>query len=485
LEMAGRSLITRSLVLLVALRLQRCAGCPGWCSSWTCDGSAWCSGGAVPSPCTTCDNKGGDCPSWCESPTWSGCEACAEGTKSDEVVKSAGVPNARAYGPVAESSAGWVVENAKHHAPQVSAGEVTISGDTRVYLVQDHSAISWQDHKYVRFDLHEEPLDLTVDLSNVPCGCLACLYLVAPDDPGMTGSNYCDMAENVRPGYGGGTCVELDLFEANNHAMQTAIHTQLGGSYGSGNCDKNGCFARVGGPQSPSHLQNAWGKYKTIDSSRPFNLKAGVDSHGALRVQLSQGSAHVTSFDTHMAGNPQGHGVPQSAQAATRAIQGKLALVASMWSSPDMSWLDGKGCSQCTLSSASMKIKINSAVSAVASNRTVGSGGTMSDRQTKDAAELARCDESKCTSVGNDCCAPGSQPRTCSGGFTSVDLSGDCFGHVNARYTCCPEDVDTAAVSAADDAARWSDPAGNDGFIVAGRRVLSAEPNATARNVTL
>ena len=58
------------------------------------------------------------------------------------------------------------------------------------------------------------------------------------------------MAENVMPGYGGGTCYEFDLLEANNNAMQTAIHTELGGSYGSGNCDRNGCFARVGGPEA-------------------------------------------------------------------------------------------------------------------------------------------------------------------------------------------------------------------------------------------
>ena len=44
------------------------------------------------------------------------------------------------------------------------------------------------------------------------------------------------MAENVKPGLGGKLCIEVDLLEANNHAMQTAIHTELGGAYGSGNC---------------------------------------------------------------------------------------------------------------------------------------------------------------------------------------------------------------------------------------------------------
>ena len=124
-------------------------------------------------------------------------------------------------------------------------------------LVEDMSAGSdWGDHRYVRSDLHQSPLKFTLDLSAVNCGCLACVYLVAMEDPSRGRSNYCDMAENVAPGYGGDTCYEIDILEANNHAMQTAIHTKTGGKYGSGQCDRNGCFARIGGPQSPSHLQN-------------------------------------------------------------------------------------------------------------------------------------------------------------------------------------------------------------------------------------
>ena len=37
--------------------------------------------------------------------------------------------------------------------------------------------------------------------------------------------------------------------------MQSAIHTQTGGAYGSGKCDRNGCYARVGGPQAPFNFQ--------------------------------------------------------------------------------------------------------------------------------------------------------------------------------------------------------------------------------------
>ena len=35
---------------------------------------------------------------------------------------------------------------------------------------------------------------------------------------------------------------------------------------------------------------------------------------------------------------------------------GKLALVASLWTSPDLSWLDGPGCTECSLPDASFII---------------------------------------------------------------------------------------------------------------------------------
>lgn len=96
-------------------------------------------------------------------------------------------------------------------------------------------------------------------------------------EPTAEGSSYCDMAENVKPGLDDGLCTEIDVLEANNWAMQTAIHTKLGtrapqltrflcgvielrgcafscdfscmhvgGTFGSGDCDRNGCFMRLG-----------------------------------------------------------------------------------------------------------------------------------------------------------------------------------------------------------------------------------------------
>ncbi|KAL3926462.1 MAG: hypothetical protein SGPRY_003287 [Prymnesium sp.] len=198
-------------------------------------------------------------------------------------------PNA--FGPVhlpGYPKAGWVRDSGK---VTVTNGNLEIQGDARAYLVQDHTVYTgWGDHRYVRIDLHRSPLQFTLDVSNVPCGCLACVYLVTMKDPVGWKSNYCDMAENVQPGMDDGMCYELDLLEADNRAMQTAIHTELGGKYGSGNCDRNGCFARVGGPQSPADLQRVYGKGAShrINTERPFDVITNVDEGGGMTIKLSQ-----------------------------------------------------------------------------------------------------------------------------------------------------------------------------------------------------
>ena len=128
---------------------------------------------------------------------------------------SHGAGGGAAVGPILGANydapfAGWATEGA-HISPDVLDSAVRINGDTRVYLTDDHRRTRWGDSKYLRFDLRASPLTFTLDLSNVPCGCLACVYLVAMDDPDAHGSNYCDMAENKKAGFGGSMCYELDL----------------------------------------------------------------------------------------------------------------------------------------------------------------------------------------------------------------------------------------------------------------------------------
>ena len=49
----------------------------------------------------------------------------------------------------------------------------------------------------------------------------------------------------------------------------------------------------------------------------------------------------------------------------------------------------------------------------------------------------AGSDDSKCTSNGNDCCAPGAEAATCSGGFTPVRTGEGCWGQSEGTYKCC------------------------------------------------
>ena len=46
------------------------------------------------------------------------------------------------------------------------------------------------------------------------------------------------------------------------------------------------------------------------------------------------------------------------------------------------------------------------------------------------------CDDNLCTSIGNDCCAPWGEPRTCGGGFEPKP-TGECGGDPSGTYTCC------------------------------------------------
>ena len=73
----------------------------------------------------------------------------------------------------------------------MSRGAFTLRGDSRAMMVQDHRTSGWSSHKYLRFDLQASPVGITLDLSKVPCGCLACVYFVAAKDPSDGKSQYC------------------------------------------------------------------------------------------------------------------------------------------------------------------------------------------------------------------------------------------------------------------------------------------------------
>lgn len=108
---------------------------------------------------------------------------------------------------------------------------------------------------------------------------------------------------------------------------------------------------------SPRDRQSQYGASSTqINSMRPFQVSTSVSGSGEMTIELNQDGRKYTSFDKRMAGNPQGSGVPTKALRAIKSSMGKLALVASLWSSDDLSWLDGPGCNRCDLETAQFTI---------------------------------------------------------------------------------------------------------------------------------
>ena len=103
-------------------------------------------------------------------------------------------------------------------------GAVRLVDNSRAYLLHD----SRHAGMYERFDLRGKIMQFTVDVSQVACSCNAALYLVA-----MT-HGYCDIQSRGNP------CTELDLFEANSHAIQATVHTERGEG-GDGSCNQWGC----------------------------------------------------------------------------------------------------------------------------------------------------------------------------------------------------------------------------------------------------
>ena len=89
-------------------------------------------------------------------------------------------------------------------------------------------------------------------------------------------------------------CTELDILEGNRVALQSAIHTERGGEYGSGRCDVAGCIVRVGGPSASLAQRDNYGPGKRIDTALPFEVRASVDATGVMKISLRQGMDQVT-----------------------------------------------------------------------------------------------------------------------------------------------------------------------------------------------
>lgn len=248
-----------------------------------------------------------------------------------------------------------------------------------MYLVDNWQANDWSGTGYVRFNLLNKTLRVNVDVSKVPCGCAATLYLVAMGDPINYGPNYCD----IQPTGGWQPCFEVDLMEANKMAYHASLHTQDGDEH-DGTCNAiYGCTVNTG--RYP-YMRSGWRTSelygpgaKAIDTNHKFQIIASFDSVGNMTISLAQGNVTVDLFNRSSAGNVKGHllptfepgediptwasalkpgGVPDDAVAKiSAAMQGGLVLTASVWNGDDTRWLDDFACgpSQCDISGAIVK----------------------------------------------------------------------------------------------------------------------------------
>ena len=246
----------------------------------------------------------------------------------------------------------------------VQAG-VRVKGLTRAFLastLSDQPMHDWQDVEYAQFSLLGKRLAFTVDLSDVPCASNAVVSLVAmprrPPTPASSG--YCniegfDMHGTLDP------CIEIDLLEGNAKGVQATLHT-VQGKESNGACNQLGCRGNWGGTAASAgnygSTSHGLGARPLIDSSRPFTVEAAFPfrANGAgLNVRLTQaseddsaGEVAGTLLDSEVAAN-----VAEGARAAPipdpdalrlqEALNGGLALVLSLRSAPNSSWLDG-GC---------------------------------------------------------------------------------------------------------------------------------------------
>jgi len=258
-------------------------------------------------------------------------------------------------------AAGWATDMpvTEHAFSWAKDGSFGIKGGAqRMYLMEDINAPSWWDANYVLFNLLGKTVTFTADLSGVPCGVAASLYFVAFWKPGP-GSNYCD----VQPKDGG--CFTFDLLEANSHAYEASLHTDLGTRTASdGTCNINGCSVNVGRyPYTASGLRtrDLYGPgAKVIDTTRAFQVRASVSEDGYMSVTLSQEGRSLPHFNRTEAGNvpdiankdywklekyPKPGGISESEAAkVVEAMKNSVRLVTSLWTWSDISWLDGTGC---------------------------------------------------------------------------------------------------------------------------------------------
>jgi len=208
-----------------------------------------------------------------------------------------------------------------------SGSQVTVGLGPRFYLANS-CASSFGPTVFSADKLLGGSISFTVDISKIGCGLNAAFYLVSMPGSGA-GSNrdyYCD-ANAVG---GNPSCSEMDLFEANRHAIQITPHRCSGSSCDTGGCARNTQSITKGfGPDSTF----------TINSASVFTVKITFNGNPLTSITsvISQGSKSITL--THDSSCGSGY----LSTVGTALGQG-MVPVWSYWSG-NVAWLDSPACS--------------------------------------------------------------------------------------------------------------------------------------------
>eukprot|EP01006_Ploeotia_vitrea_P025922 TRINITY_DN58894_c0_g1_i2.p1 TRINITY_DN58894_c0_g1~~TRINITY_DN58894_c0_g1_i2.p1 ORF type:complete len:213 (-),score=34.99 TRINITY_DN58894_c0_g1_i2:226-864(-) len=178
----------------------------------------------------------------------------------------------------------------------------------------------------------------TADISQAGCGCNAAFYMThmpgykkdGKPDPEKGGDYYCD-ANDV----GGNWCPEMDLQEANQHALKMTPHKcDAPQNKHFGGCDRSGC----GKDTNKDATAFGSGQHFTIDTRFPYNVSVQFQESGGKLVKvvgtISQGHKSI-SVDPPCDSS--------YLQTLGEQIQGGMVFIASYWGDT-MNWLDVPPC---------------------------------------------------------------------------------------------------------------------------------------------
>jgi len=213
-----------------------------------------------------------------------------------------------------------------------SGNSVTTKMNPRFYMATS-CASGFSPNIFQSLNLLGATITFTVNLANVGCGENAAFYLVGmpASSSQSTGDYYCD-ANCV-----GGCCTEMDLMEANRHALQITPHKCTSATSG---CDGDGCARNT---QSVSGGYGPGSNYK-INTNNAFTVAITFHTTSgqlsSITSVISQGSNSITL--THDSSCGSGY-----LQAMTTYFGTGLVPVWSFWNG-GMMWLDSPACSSDT-----------------------------------------------------------------------------------------------------------------------------------------